>query len=106
MAISGFEHCFDRFHNSVPTGNLSLGPRPEDSISSLEVALLNTKMSFMDLVEYAGSELRRDDNSVHFQQKPIFKCDLHIVDPVRLHFFADLAPAVWPTLHHIFHDFH
>ena len=87
-------------------GDLLLLPRPEDSIYSLEVALLNTKMSFMNPVECFGSELRRDDASVHFQQNLIFNCDLHTADPARLNFFADLAFAVWPTLHHIFYDSH
>ena len=87
-------------------GNPFLHPRPEDNISNLEAALFDTQSSLMDLVECAGSDPRRDDDSVNFHQNPIFNYNPHMVDPVRLHLFADLAPTVWPTLHHIFHDFH
>ena len=86
--------------------DLFLHHRPEDSISSLGVALFDTWMPLMDLAESAGSEPRRDDDSVYFQQNGFFNCNLHTVDPVKLHFFADLVPAVWPTLPHIFHDFY
>ena len=60
----------------------------------------------MNLAECARSELRRDDDSVHFQQNPIFNCHLHMLDPLMLHLFVDLAPAVWLTMHQIFHDVH
>ena len=94
VVVSGLSIALTNLTTLYQMGDLLFHPRPEDSISNLEVALLHSQMSFMDLGECAGSEPRRDDDSVHFQQNPIFNCDFNMVDPVRLHFSADLAPTV------------